>query len=67
MYLDLVNEESIGSVFYIQLSWPSLIQYTCLSSLSSIPTPKSSGEVLPHLEWLQTMIDDTCILHSSGT
>ena len=57
------------SPHYIDLCYHRLspLQYTCLSSLSSVSIPKSPGEALSHPEWRQAMIDEMCALQSSGT
>ncbi|CAI8584052.1 unnamed protein product [Vicia faba] len=57
------------SPYYIDLCYHRLspLQYTCLSSLSSVSIPKSPGEALSHPEWRQAMIDEMCALQSSGT
>ncbi|XP_061347139.1 uncharacterized mitochondrial protein AtMg00820-like [Gastrolobium bilobum] len=41
--------------------------FSCLSSLSSVYVPKTTGEALSHPRWLQAMIDEMCALHGSGT
>jgi len=81
--LDLIlfeNDWSIGiwkgihssrnpSSHYPDLSYhtPSLIQYTCLSSLFSTRIPRSLGEALSHLKWWQTIIDEMCSFQSNST
>ncbi|XP_073221477.1 uncharacterized protein [Cicer arietinum] len=56
------------SPHYIDLCYHHLspLHYTCLSSLSSVFIPKTTGEALPHPKWKQAMLDEMCALQSSA-
>ena len=45
----------------------SLPYFVFVSTLSSVPTPKSTSETLSHLGWKQAMTEEMDALYSSGT
>ena len=56
------------SPHYLALSYHKLSQpfHTCLSSISFMSIPKTVGDVLAHLGWCKSMLDEISVIQNSG-